>query len=234
MSDYVYHKPPTVSDPSLRWFRPRVDLTGVYGVSTTDIVWSNSSKGNLLELESGVRTSSMFPTNMFDEISDPRLKVCEECYVRGFKFSNHVSINYDKEMDNYVGEVGIVTSVTGDYAVGVTFSDGEYWDYPIDNKKCIDIAVLDSITTSSMADTNIFFHCQSELGARDFLLLADRLGFGWRGERGFLGEGLGTKWGIYKEDTCYNISKGVFSEKLQCISQGYLVVDSDLILSKYS
>ena len=71
----------------------------------------------------------------------------------------------------------------------------------------------------------LVYHCKTEESAKKLLLSAHEQGFQWANGHSF--RDSPAEWGIYKENTCYDIHKGKFQELAWCKEFGCDIKECD-------
>lgn len=65
-------------------------------------------------------------------------------------------------------------------------------------------------------------HCRSQSLAKEFLSIADFLGYKWSTGTSYKEK---DNWGVYKEDTCYYIKRGGYGNREYYESCGFKIID---------
>lgn len=71
-----------------------------------------------------------------------------------------------------------------------------------------------------MADRGVAYHCPTNEIAKSVLAKAHKDGHCWADNTSFLDT---TEWGIYKENTCYDLKRGKFLELNWCKEEEYTI-----------
>lgn len=72
--------------------------------------------------------------------------------------------------------------------------------------------------------------CPTEKLANQVLEIADKLGYEWSSETSFLKY---SKWSVYKQETCYYISEGMFGSKQKAVLDGYNIISAEEFINFY-